>query len=137
MRLFSRTYLTGMILLAYIIGGALVPVAHHHHDHENCGHTHDLNDSLTQESSHESCPFGHAHCHEVSSQSPSSDGSYPTTPHDDCAACRLLYMTTTAVEYVSLPVCCALIADTTLHEVAYAVTGDIALPTKRGPPAFV
>ncbi len=131
MRLFSRAHLTGVILLAYIIGGALMPVAHHHH--ETCGHAHDVNESLKQDYSHELCLFDHAHFHDFSPQ----ERSIPTMPHDDCAVCRLLYMATTAVEFVSLPVCRALVTDATVQRVTIALWRDIALPTPRGPPAFV
>jgi len=131
MRLFSRAHLTGMILLAYITGGALVPAAHHHH--ETCEHAHDVNESSSQSCSHESCPFGHVHCQESSSQ----EGSIPTMPHEDCVVCRLLYMATTTVEFVSLPACNTLVEIATVQRVAIALVGDLALPTQRGPPAFV
>jgi len=146
MRFSAHVFLTGVIFLAYIIGGLTVPVAHHHH-HDNCCSVHEVAAVHKQECSHSSCPFGHvncghancghANCGHSSSEKPASKDSVPTAPHKDCAACRLLYMATTAVEFVSLPMCEAVVAEVSVQHVASALTGDIAFPAQRGPPVCV
>ncbi len=125
-----RVLLTGFVFLAYLTGGLIAPVAHHHH---HCSQ--DANSSAEQDFRHESCFAGHTHCSHTSSEKQSSQDSIPLSPCEDCPACQLLYMATTAVDFVSLPVCGDLVSDVSLQELNDALLGDIAFPAQRGPPA--
>ena len=125
-----RGLLTGFVFLAYLTGGLIAPVAHHH-----CSQ--DANSSAEQNFTHESCRAGHALCGHTSSEKQSSQDSIPLSPCEDCPACQLLYMATTVVDFVTLPVCEDLVSDVSLQEPTDALLGDIAFPAQRGPPAYL
>ena len=141
MRFSPRVILTGIIFFAYLIGGLIAPVAHHH-DHEQCC-SHDLSSHCETESAQQSdstCPFGHANCgHTKSSHSTatqeSDPQSLPSSPCDDCAACRILYMASHSVEFVILPVSSSLITEVSHETSVRALLVDVAFPAQRGPPA--
>ena len=138
MRSCLRICLTVVACLGYVAGGVIAPVAHHHHEHHgDCCPSSETAALHQRECSDSSCPFGHANCGRSRSEEPASKAPVPTAPHKDCAACKLLYMATAAVEFVSLPNCQAAVTQFSVQHAASALTGDIAFPAQRGPPASV
>ena len=144
---FSRALVTSIIFLAYLVGGMIVPIAHTHNG-ENC--CHDACCLLSFEGSRvdekrssspakyrctdPDCPFEHAGC-KTESTHDHSESPIPSQPHENCVACRLLYMASDVVQFVATPICTAKIADIPQAASATATLADIAIPNLRGPPA--
>ncbi|MCA8988310.1 MAG: hypothetical protein KDA78_11745 [Planctomycetaceae bacterium] len=147
-----RTFLTIIVLNAYVWGGLIYPLIHTHGDHADCQHAAHSTNS-TPESGLSCCSHSHPHAHgkhvhshehehsESAAQNTDCQGSenhsHPCGPHhhDDCPACELLTYASAPVQVVGLEVSDSCPEQVETLKVSSTQAGQVWSPLLRGPPA--